>query len=219
MVEMNTSAERVYLDFAKLDGPARYKLLISAIVPRPIAFVSTVNAAGVGNLAPFSFFNGVSSDPACLVISITPKNGPDGAAAKKDTLRNIEETGQFVVNTVSAPMTEAVNQCSALYPYGVDEMREVGLTPLPSTLVRPARVAESPVQMECELYRKLEIGDGRVGSATLIVGRILAMHVLAEAYEKGRLKIEALQPVARLGGLSYGLTAGAFDLPRPKLET
>src|SRR5690349_10987328 len=122
----------ISLDFDSLPGATRYKIMIGAVVPRPIAFVSTINSAGTGNLAPFSFFNAVSSDPPCLAFSITRKR--DGS--KKDTLRNIEETRGFVVNTVSEWMADPMNQSSADYPYGVDEMAKVGLTALPSTRVK-----------------------------------------------------------------------------------
>jgi flavin reductase (DIM6/NTAB) family NADH-FMN oxidoreductase RutF len=204
---------RVELDPSVLGTTGTYKLLIGAIVPRPIAFISTMSPEGVGNLAPFSFFNGVSSDPPCLMVSITRKNSGE----KKDTLRNIEATGQFVVNTVSDWMAEAMNQCSGEYPYGVDEMEKVGLTPLPSTIVRPSRVRESPVHFECELYKAVEVGEARVGAATVVIGRIVRVHVLADAYEGGRIRIERLRPLSRLAGFGYGLTDGIFDIPRPKV--
>lgn len=196
-----------------------YRLLISSIVPRPIAFVSTVNRDGTKkNLAPFSFFNGVGSSPAALVISVTVK--PDGG--KKDTLLNIEETGEFVVNTVSEWMAEPMNHCSASYPYGVDEMEKAGLTPLASQIVKPPRVLESPVQLECRLLSSLQIGSG-LGSSTLIVGEILLMHIAKHVLEPTKpnrtptVDIEKLKPLSRLGGTSYGRTNDIFDLPRPKV--
>ena len=199
-------------DFSKTTAAENYRLLIGAIVPRPIAFVSTISQAGQGNLAPFSFFTGVSSDPPCLVFSVTGKR--DGT--HKDTLRNILETRQFVVNSVAEWMAEAMHQCSADYPYGVDEMKEVGLTPLPSRLIRPFRVKEAPIQMECELFQTVEIGAGGSGSATLVIGKILLMHVYEAAYQDGKIQVAALKPLGRLGGSSYGVTSGVFDLPRPQ---
>ncbi|OFZ18527.1 MAG: hypothetical protein A2X94_00755 [Bdellovibrionales bacterium GWB1_55_8] len=190
-----------------------YKLLIGAIVPRPIAFISTVSPEGKGNLAPFSFFNGVSSDPPCIMVAITRK--PDGG--KKDTLRNIEATRQFVVNSVSEWMAEPMNYCSADFPYEVDEMEQVGLTPIPSLTVKPPRVKESPIHLECELYNTMEVGDGRPGSSTIVVGRIVTMHIHERAYDNGRIRIEELRPLSRLAGFSYGKTSGIFDIPRPKL--
>lgn len=206
-------SEMVSLDFAGMAPTPIYKLLIGAVVPRPIAFISTLSPDGVGNLAPFSFFNGVSSDPPCLMIAIT-RNSDGG---KKDTLRNVEATGQFVVNTVADWMAEPMNQCSANYPYGVDEMKEVGLTPLASMKVKPPRVKESPIHMECELYKTLEVGEAKVGASTIVVGKIVAMHIHKPAYYDGKIKISEIRPLSRLAGASYGLTEGIFDLPRPKV--
>jgi len=205
--------EMVTVDFDGLGSTPIYKLMIGAIVPRPIALISTQSRAGVGNLAPFSFFNGVSSRPPCLMVAITRK--PDGS--KKDTLRNIEETGQFVVNSVGHWMTEPMNHCSAEYPFGVDEMVQVGLTPLPSVRVAPRRVKESPIHFECELYKTLEVGEGDVGSAVIVVGKILMMHVHAKAYKDGRVLLDEIAPVSRLAGASYGLTSGVFEIPRPRI--
>lgn len=201
-------------DFAAIPGALRYKLMIGAIVPRPIAFVSSISSAGVGNLAPFSFFNGVSSEPPCLVFSVTRKPGGD----KKDTLRNIEQTRGFVVNTVSEWMVEPMNQTAADYPYGIDEMTKVGLTPLASERVRAPRVAEAAIQMECELEQTVEIGGTGPGSSTLVVGRIVMTHVREDILLPGdRIDIQALKPVARLAGASYALIGKVFDLERPQI--
>jgi flavin reductase (DIM6/NTAB) family NADH-FMN oxidoreductase RutF len=200
-------------DFSQLDVATIYKLMIDAIVPRPIAFVSTVNAAGQGNLAPFSYFTGVASSPPALVLSVTAQRG----GGEKDTLRNIRETGQFVVNSSNEWLAEQVNQCSAQYPYGVDEMQKVGLTPVPSRRVKPPRVKESAVHMECELLTLVPVGSGEPGSATLVIGKILLMHVSEEVWKDGRILIDRYQPLARLGGLGYGKTREPFDLPRPKV--
>jgi flavin reductase (DIM6/NTAB) family NADH-FMN oxidoreductase RutF len=209
----SASFDRLSLDPVAIGSKATYKLMVGAIVPRPIAFVSTINSEGIGNLAPFSFFNGVSSHPPALMIAITRNS--DGT--KKDTLRNIESTREFVVNSVGEPIIDAVNQCSANYPFGVDEMVRVGLTPLPSHLVRPSRVAESLIHFECRLYQQLEIGDGTEGSSTLIIGQIVMIHVASKAYQDGKILFEPLQAISRLGGLNYGKTSEAFSLPRPKL--
>ena len=206
--------EMVDIDSIGVSQRDIYKLLIGGIVPRPIAFVSTVSPEGVGNLAPFSFFNGVSSNPPCVMISITRKN--DGG--KKDTLRNIETTGQFVVNTTSEWLAEPMNHCSADYPYGVDEMKKVGLTALPSSRVKPARVKESPVQFECEIYKTLEVGDGTVGSSTIVVGRVVMTHVWKEIYHDGRIDFAGLKSIARIGGNSYAFGMGTFELARPKIQ-
>lgn len=201
------------LELSQLSTTEIYKLLIGSIVPRPIALVSSQSAQGEVNLAPFSFFTGVSSHPPCLVISFTRKNDLN----KKDTLRNIESTGEFVVNTVSEWMAEPMNFASAEYPYGVDEMKKVGFTPIPSLRVKCPRVKESPIHMECRLEKKLEIGEGQVGSSTLVIGRIEMIHVMDEALENGKIKWETILPLARMGGLNYGCTREVFELPRPKI--
>lgn len=190
-----------------------YKLMIGSIVPRPIAIVSTQSASGRGNLAPFSFFNGVSSDPPCLMISISRKS--DGQ--KKDTWRNIEETGQFVVNTASNWLAEVVAHCGAEYPHGVNEAEIVGLTSLPSHMVKPPRIKESPVHFECELHKSLPIGDGGPGSTTLFIGRIVLVHVYDAAYANGKILWQKLRPIARLGGFSYTEVTSSFDLKIPEV--
>jgi len=194
--------------------PDIYRLMIDAIVPRPVAFVTSISAKGEPNLAPFSYFNGVASNPPSIVISVTRK--PDGS--KKDTLRNIEETKQFVVNTISEWMVEPAHQCSADYPYGVNEMEKTGLTPIASKIVKPPRVRESPIQMECQLYGTFEVGDGSLGCATLVIGRVVLFHVSAHAYEGGRIILERIKPISRLGGSSYGRTSEIFDIPRAKVK-
>jgi flavin reductase (DIM6/NTAB) family NADH-FMN oxidoreductase RutF len=200
-------------DPTKIGQKATYKLLIGSIVPRPIAFISTISSEGLGNLAPFSFFNGVSSNPPAVMIAITRKSNGE----KKDTLRNIESTREFVINTVSDWIVGPMNHCSADYPYGVDEMEKVGLTPVASQKVRPPRVQESPIQFECELYNTMEVGDGSEGSSTIVVGKIVCVHVSERVYDNGKIKIEELQPISRLGGLSYGRVSGVFEIPRPKV--
>lgn len=203
--------EMTSLDPDQIGPKSTYKFLIGAIVPRPIAFISTVSPEGIGNLAPFSFFNGVSSNPPAVMVAITRMSG----GRKKDTLRNIEATGQFVVNSVNEWIVEPMNACSAEYPYGVDEMQKVGLTALPSLKVRPLRVKESAIQMECELYKTLEVGEGAEGSSTIVVGRIVMMHVDSAAYKDGKVSLESIRPISRLAGLDYGRTSGVFSLTRP----
>jgi flavin reductase (DIM6/NTAB) family NADH-FMN oxidoreductase RutF len=147
------------------------------------------------------------------MVAITRKK--DGS--KKDTLRNIEETKEFVINWVNPENVEQMNQCSAEYPYGVDEMEKVGLTPLPSVRVRPPRVTESPIQMECRLYQTMEVGNGVEGSSTVVVGTIEELHLKPHLYSNGKIILEQLQPICRLAGTSYGHVRDVFDLPRPKV--
>ncbi|RYZ73468.1 MAG: flavin reductase family protein [Proteobacteria bacterium] len=206
--------ELISLPVGQLSQQESYKILIGSIVPRPIALVSTVNSERVGNLAPFSFFNAVSTQPLCISISITRRQNGE----KKDTLRNIESTGELVVNSVAEWMIQQVNHCSADYPYGVDEMQKVGLTPLSSQIVRPARVKESPVQFECVTERMIEIGDGMAGSSTLIIARVLQIHIDKSAYQDGRIMLEHTKPVSRLAGNTYARITETFDLARPTLN-
>jgi len=201
------------IDISKLAPHEAYRLLITGIVPRPIAFVSTCNAAGVINLAPFSFYCGVASNPPCLAISIARK--PDGT--KKDTLRNIEETNEFVVNSAHDWIAGPLVHCAASYPYGVDEMSKVGLTPLASLRVRPPRVTESAVHYECEFYKSVEVGDGGPGSSTLVLGKVVHCHASSHIYENGKIDFTRLHPLARLGGISYSLLGDIFELEIPRV--
>jgi flavin reductase (DIM6/NTAB) family NADH-FMN oxidoreductase RutF len=201
----------VTCDISKITPQEAYKLLIGSVVPRPIAFISTVSAEGKGNLAPFSFFNGVSSKPLCIMVSITRR--ADGS--KKDTLLNIEATGEFVVNTVAEWMIEPANMCAAEYPYGTDEMEKVGLTGIPSDIVKAKRVKESPIHLECKVHKLVEIGEG-AGGSTIVVGEILLAHVHEQAYQNGRIVFEEIKPISRLAGDFYGLPPETFELKRPR---
>lgn len=185
--------------------------MIHAIVPRPIAFVSTVDENGVVNLAPFSFFNGVSSSPPCLVFSVTKK----GDGTKKDTLRNIEKNREFVVNAAQENIAGPVNAASEEFPYGVSEVEEIGLTTVPSLFVRPPRIVECDFQMECRLEKLVEIGEG-AGSSTLVVGRILGMHVAERILTNGKIDYAKLKPLARLGGKQWLKGGDVFELTRPE---
>lgn len=212
------STEFTPFDLTQLSPPDAYRLIIESVLPRPIALVSTVNAQGQGNLAPFSFFNAVASNPPTLSLSIVRKRGAPGTVPpKKDTLRNIEETGQFVVNSFNRWILEQAHQTSGDYAYGVDEMHEVGLSPLPSLRVKPSRVAESGVQMECEVYKMVEIGDGGPGSTVLVIGKVLVIHTQNRILRDGHIDPELLQPMSRLGGDSYATLGERIDRPRPKI--
>jgi len=204
-------SEMVSIDATKLDVVSSYKLLIGSIVPRPIAFVTTLSENGTVNAAPYSSWNLVASRPTTIVFSISVK--PNGE--KKDTLRNIERTQEFVVNTVSDWMVEAMNHCSIALPYGESELTQVGLTAVPSEVVAAPRIKESPIHMECRLHSRLEVGDGGAGSATLVVGEVLRFHIHKPAYYDGKIAVEQIRPVSRLGGLRYALVGDSFELPRP----
>ncbi|MCB0319586.1 MAG: flavin reductase family protein [Bdellovibrionales bacterium] len=190
-----------------------YKLLIGAIVPRPIAFVSTVSKSGETNLAPYSFFNGVSSNPPCLMISC----GISPSVGKKDTLRNIEETKEFVVNSVNEWMVGPMVHAASEYPYGVSEFEKVGFTPIPSERISPPRVKESAVQFECKLHQLVPVGDGSPGSAVIVIGEIVCAHIDKRCFEKGRINFEMYRTVGRLGGFSYGVVGETFEIPVPEV--
>jgi len=199
-------------DLNKMNVPEVYKLMISAIIPRPIAWISTQNKKGQINLAPFSYFNAVSTKPPCIAVSITYKK--DGE--KKDTLINIEETGEFVVNSSTENLATQINETSAALDYGIDEMKKAGLTAIPSTLISPPRVKEALIHMECTLLKSLKLGEPKLGGCKLIIGEICAMHVDESILINGNIDPKALKPLSRLGGLYYGKTNEIFELPRPK---
>jgi len=189
-----------------------YKLMIGAIVPRPIAFVSTISPDGILNLAPFSFFMGVCANPP--VIAFAPTIRPtDGR--QKDTLNNIEATREFVVNIVSEEFAEKMNQCSGEYPPQVDEFAVSGLTPVASDLVKPPRVAESKVNMECRLFQLVRISDKPLGGS-VVLGEIVRFHVDDALIDDFRIDPDKLRAIGRMGGSGYARTRDRFELVRPK---
>jgi len=189
-----------------------YKLMIGAIVPRPIAFVSTLSQDGIRNLAPFSFFTGVSANPP--IICFCPMRR-EGAHPRKDTLRNISDTREFVVNVVSEEIAQAMNITSGEYPPEVDEFELAGLTPIPSDLVKPPRVAEAHVHMECRLYLWMEIGALPL-SGNLVLGEVVRFHVDDRLVDNFRIDPDQLRAIGRMGGASYTRTLDRFDMQRPK---
>lgn len=189
-----------------------YKLMIGAIVPRPIAFVSTLSQDGIRNLAPFSFFTGVSANPP--IICFCPMRR-EGAHPRKDTLRNISDTREFVVNVVSEEIAQAMNITSGEYPPEVDEFELAGLTPIPSDLVKPPRVAEAHVHMECRLYLWMEIGALPL-SGNIVLGEVVRFHVDDRLVDNFRIDPDQLRAIGRMGGASYTRTMDRFDMQRPK---
>jgi flavin reductase (DIM6/NTAB) family NADH-FMN oxidoreductase RutF len=193
-----------------------YKLMIGAIVPRPIAFVSSLDERGVRNLAPFSFFNGVSADPPVVLFcaSVRREDPQRGLGPHKDTLLNVIATREFVINVVTESIADKMNLTSAQVPPDVDEFELSGLTPLPSELVKPPRVAESPVQMECRLRQIVEISEQVHGSA-IVLGDVLRFHVREDLVENFRIDADKLAAIGRMGGPTYVRTRDRFDLERP----
>jgi flavin reductase (DIM6/NTAB) family NADH-FMN oxidoreductase RutF len=199
------------LDPEKLELRDRYALMIGMIQPRPIAWVSSISPDGRTNLAPFSFFTGICANP--MTVCFAPVNDRHGK--KKDTLINVEETKQFVVNLATEANAEKMNQTSAPYPYGVSEFEKAGLTPLPSIKVKPPRVAESPAAYECELMQIVRLGEGPL-SGNLIIGKVVQIHVDDNIYNCGKIRHQDLKLIGRMEGAWYSRTQDAFELPRPE---
>jgi len=196
-----------------------YKLMTGIIVPRPVALVSTLDRNGVPNLAPFSFFTGVGSNPPTVLFC--PVVRTPGAAAfesqtdlRKDTLRNVEETGEFVVNVVSDAIAAAANASAAEVPPEVDEFVLSGLTPQPSQLVRPPRVAESPAQMECKLLQVIYTGHAP-GAGVIVLGEIVRFHLRSSLVEDFRVDPAGLDAVGRMAGNTWARTRDRLELIRP----
>jgi len=197
-----------------------YPLMISAVVPRPIAFISSCGGPGGRNLAPYSYFGAVAHDPPMVAIGLCRKGGREDR--KKDTFANIEATGQFVVNLMSEWFVEAANHTCGDFPPEVDEMSLSGLTPVASEKVEPDRVGEAAVSMECRVAHTYDVrnASGAV-TTTVVLGEVLLFHVaegiLAEtpSSKSKMVRFDGLQPMARLGGDTYGRVTSTFDLPRP----
>ena len=199
------------LDVATANVVEVYQLLVGAVTPRPIAWVTTLSAVGVVNLAPFSFFNAFGANPPIVVFSPTLRR--DGS--KKDTLINLESLGEFVVNAATAPLAEKVNLTSKEIPPSDSEVSLAGLTTVPSVKVKPPRIAESPVNLECKVRQIIPCGTGAI-AANLVIGEVVMMHVAdAVLDEKGRIDPRKLQTVARLGGDFWCHTSDLFEQKRP----
>ncbi len=185
-----------------------YSMMIRAITPRPIAWVSTISANGIPNLAPFSYFNGLCSRPAALMFS--PVNRADGS--KKDTVRNIEDNGQFVVNVVPFAVAERMFKTAGDFDYEESEFEIAGLTPQPSQQIEPPRIAESPLQFECELMQIVPVGEGPL-AANVIIGKILLMNIDdAVLDEMGKIDPQRVDTIGRMGGRTYCRTSDRFTL-------
>ena len=201
-------------DFSVMAARERYKLLVSTVTPRPIAWVVSQDAQGVNNAAPFSFFNAFAGDPPVVGIGIGSRK-PDQA---KDSRANILETRQFVVNLVSEKNAEQMNITAIEFERGVDELVQAGLTTLPSVRVKPPRIAESPVAIECELIQIVDLGE-----TGLVLGRVLAMHVDDEFVldaSKHYIDTPNLKLIGRMHGTGwYARTSDLFEMPRIPVDT
>lgn len=199
------------LDFSALAPRDAYQWMVTTIMPRPIAWASTISAEGRTNLAPFSFFQGVCANPPTLMF--VPVNNRQGM--KKDTVRNIEAVPEFVINLVSRAVAEQMNATAALLPYGESEFEKFRIASTPSDLVRPPRVAAAPVAFECRLDRIVNIGEGPL-AAHVIFGRILAAHIRDDVLgPDGKPDSHKLDLIGRLGGEDYTTTRDTFSIERP----
>ena len=195
-----------------------YNIVLSSVGPRPIAWVSTLGKSGQPNLAPFSFFNCVCMDPPLLAFApglrAAKKEGRvDGVP--KDTLRNVRETKEFVVNVVTYDLLQQMNITSGEYDSSVNEFELARLTPQPSKVVRPPRVRESPVSFECTLHQILDFSNAPT-SSSLVIGRIVAVHIDDAHIKDGRIDRDSLDLIGRMGGMQYSRTTERVELERPK---
>jgi len=188
----------------------------SCVVPRAIGWLSTLSPDGIPNLAPYSQFTNLTFDPPYVAISINQGN----LANRKDTVNNIEQTGEFVHNMVTYDLREAMNITAAAFPPGADEFKEAGLEKAPSVLVKPWRVAASPVQLECTYFQTIRLpGNGRVGTADIIIGKVVGIHIKDEFITPdGKIDILALKPLARLGYSDYTTVDRVFEIAPHSLK-
>ena len=204
---------------ADLSHKDLYNILLNSVAPRPIAWVSTASASGQLNLAPFSFFNVACVDPPLLAFApglrqSKPAEPRRGKA--KDTLRNIRDTREFVVNIVTYELAEAMNITSGEYDASVNEFELAKLTPQASKIVRPPRVAESPVSFECTLHQILDFSPAPT-SGSLVIGEIVSIHINDAHLKDGKLDRNSLDLIGRMGGLQYTRTTERFEIVRPKV--
>lgn len=193
-----------------------YRILTGCVVPRPIAWVSSQNKDGILNLAPFSFFNAFSADPPIIGLGIGMKSlrdeGGSSTLIPKDTLRNILDTKEFVVNVVSYSNADKMNRSSAEYDPLTSEFEQTGLTPEPSKFVKPPFVKEALVSMECQLFQQIELPRSNI-----ILGEVVCFHIKDEAWGEHGIIHEVLQPIGRLAGAAYCKTESTFEMARPRV--
>jgi len=209
---MAAEREWVGIDPNDLTRGDAHRLLLHCVAPRPIALTSTLSEDGVPNLAPFSYFMAGGANPPSVVISqLTNRNG-----GPKDTLRNIQAPGEYVINVVTWEMRERVNQASTEYPYGTSEWEPSGLTPAPSVKVRPARVLESPFAIECRLFQVVPHGDGPL-AGNYVIGEVVYFHVAGDLLVDGKVDPRRVDYVSRMGADWYDRVTPEtmFELPRP----
>jgi flavin reductase (DIM6/NTAB) family NADH-FMN oxidoreductase RutF len=207
----------MHVDPQIIGTEAMYKLMIGCVVPRPIAWVSSVDANGVANLAPFSYFMAITHDPPTIAFSSSPRALAGGARGKKDTLRNVEATREFVVNVVDDALAEQMNVTSGDYGPDVDEFVQAGLEVAPSLKVKAPRVAAAPINMECRVVQIIPVGNL---PSNLVIGEIVQLHFRDDVYDPatGRLDMHRLRPVGRLAGHLYTHVHEIFEMKRPAVD-
>ena len=197
-------------DPQELEQTAIYKLLTGIVIPRPIGWISTINEDGIHNLAPFSYFNAVGDDPPHVMFSTVHSNN-----LNKDTLNNVLATKQFVVNMVTEDLVEQMNLTSQPIAANESEFELAGLTPIASSLVKPPRVKECKITMECEIVHHYKLENSKTGGATIVIGKIVLFHidesVLLENY---KINLETYKPIARLAGSNYSKLGEIFSIKR-----
>lgn len=185
-----------------------YNILKAVVIPRPIAFISSQSSLGEVNLAPFSFFNGVCYDPPTISVSIARF----AAGKEKDSIVNIEQTGEFVVNMVSRDIAEAMNKTAVDYPSDVNEFTIAGLTEAVSERVKAPRVLESPVSLECRLKQVVDINKGSSKECALVIAEVVFCHINDELFDGRHIDMQGLNLIGRLGGHSYCSIDSTFDM-------
>lgn len=191
-----------------------YNPFKACVVPRPIGWISTVDAAGVANLSPFSFFNAINERPPMVMYC---PNGHHSEGGEKDSVRNARETGEFVVNLATYDLRDAMNASAASVPRAVDEFELAGLTKEPSVTVRPPRVKESPIHLECAVIDIVELpGSDPAWIGRMVLGRVLGVHIRDNMIVDGMVRAELLRPIARLGYKDYAVVESVFQIDRPK---
>ena len=200
----------MFYETAKNDHGLPHDPFKAIVAPRPIGWITSMSAGGAINLAPYSYFNGVSSRPPAVMFASEGGN--------KDSVSNIAETREFVCNLAVWELREEVNQTSATFPRGVNEMEEAGLAPAPSRLIKPPRVARAPCAMECRLLRIVELAglDGKSLDRHIVFGQVVGVHIDDRFIKDGLLDTAAMQPIARCGYHDYTVVTSLFEMVRPK---
>jgi flavin reductase (DIM6/NTAB) family NADH-FMN oxidoreductase RutF len=200
------------IDAKDLPGRRAYRLLVDCVVPRPIAWATTLNEDGTPNLAPFSFFQAVGAEPPTVIVSV----GKHRDGAHKDTAVNTLRTRELAISVVADTLAEAMNVTAGEYPAGVDEAAMAGMALEPSRHIAPPSVAESPVALECRLTQDVPIGPDGENRYLLLICEVLAFRVRDDLYDEGRIDPRLLKPLARLGGDAYSHPGEVFEMERPE---